>query len=149
MTPGKMTGYANSLQCDGTYNNNTGCQIGNLNTNTYGNGFNKLGGGVYATEWTSSHINVWFFPRGEIPTDITAGTPDPSKWIDPQASFIGGSDCNIDSHFADHRIVFDTTFCGDWAGDAWGYDPTCTALASTCINYVAGNPEAFKDAYAI
>lgn len=146
MTTGTMTGSVNSLQCDGDYNNNTGCQIASPDGTTYGNGFNGVGGGVYATEWTSSHIKVWFFPRSSIPSDITAGIPDPTQWKTPQAFFNGGSGCNIDTHFAKHKIVFDTTFCGDWAGSVWGSDQSCSALGSSCANFVAGNPGAFKEA---
>jgi len=46
-----------------------------------------------------------------------------------------------------HNIVFDTTFCGDWAGSVWSSDATCSALASTCQDYVANNPGDFVDAY--
>lgn len=41
----------------------------------------------------------------------------------------------------------DTTFCGDWAGAVFGSDPNCKNLASSCTNYVAANPSAFKNAY--
>ena len=44
------------------------------------------------------------------------------------------------------QILFDTTFCGDWAGKAWKQSE-CAAKAPTCEEYVANNPEAFEDAY--
>ncbi len=43
--------------------------------------------------------------------------------------------------------VFDTTFCGDWAGAVWSSSPTCSGLASTCQDYVQNNPSAFANAY--
>jgi hypothetical protein len=46
-----------------------------------------------------------------------------------------------------HNIVFDTTFCGDWAGSVWSSNPTCSQKAASCQDYVAGNPGDFADAY--
>ncbi|KAF4505318.1 hypothetical protein G6O67_007279 [Ophiocordyceps sinensis] len=65
------------------------------------------------------------------------------------ARFAGGSGCDIDSHFSNNQLVFDTTFCGDWAGnpDVWGSDKTCAAKAATCDDYVAANPGEFRDAF--
>jgi hypothetical protein len=123
----------------------TGCSFGTADTQGYGTGFNAIGGGVYSMEWTSSAISVYFFPRGGIPTDITNGTPNPSNWGTPTASF-SGSGCDIDSHFMNHNIVFDTTFCGQWAGSNWS-SGSCASLANTCDAYVGANPEAFAEAY--
>lgn len=97
-------------------------------------------------EWTDSQIAVWFFARGSIPSDITSGNPEPSGWGTPTTLF-GGSGCDIDSHFGNHNIVFDTTFCGDWAGNVWSSNSQCSAQASTCSDYVANNPSVFDDAY--
>ena len=147
MTQGIQYGTTNSMQCDGSQNGNSGC---NVNTNSsalyaYGTPFNNNGGGVYATEWTSSYIQTWFFPKGTVPSDIASGNPKPSGWGTPQSSFQGGSSCDIDAHFMNQSLVFDTTFCGDWAGNVWRGDSVCSGLASTCVDYVAGNPSAFSD----
>ncbi|KAI9847965.1 MAG: hypothetical protein M1837_001482 [Sclerophora amabilis] len=126
---------------------NAGCKITHPSTSSYGADFNAHHGGVYATEWTSQAIKIWFFTRDRIPHDIAAGTPNPSTWGQPSAHFAG--DCDIDSRFHDLRIIFDTTFCGDWAGDVWDSAETCTALphGRTCDGFVANNPTAFRDAY--
>lgn len=87
-----------------------GCSFSTASTQGYGDGFNANGGGIYAMEWTSNVIQVWFFPRGAIPKDITSGNPDPSSWSTPTAKFSGS--CDIDFHFMNHNIIFDTTFCG-------------------------------------
>jgi hypothetical protein len=126
-------------------NGNTGCSTSTANTQGYGAGFNANNGGVYAMEWTSSAIEVYFFPRNAIPGDITSGSPNPAGWGTPVASF-SGSGCDIDSHFMNHNIIFDTTFCGDWAGQVWS-SGQCASLASTCDAYVAANPKAFTQAY--
>lgn len=41
--------------------------------------------------------------------------------------------------------MFDTTFCGDWAGGVFGTDDQCKGLASSCVEYVAGSPSAFTE----
>ena len=110
---------------------------------------------MWALEWTSQSISIYFFPRNSsIPSDIsgpsasesTPMVPDPSKWGTPSAVFSG---CNIDQHFKNMSIIFDTTFCGDWAGkpDVWTQDKTCAAKAGTCADYVKNNPQDFQDAY--
>ncbi|KAJ5921700.1 CAZyme family GH16 [Penicillium verhagenii] len=124
---------------------NSGCAIVNSDTSSYGDGFNNADGGVYATEWTDSAINIWFFANSSIPSDITSGSPDPSGWGTPAASFSG--DCDISSHFSNLQIVFDITFCGDWAGDVWSSSGTCSSYASTCDDYVQNNPSAFESTY--
>lgn len=143
MTTGTQSGTLTTNQCDGTQNDNTGCQMHSNSASSYGKGFNAANGGVYATEWTSTAIKIWFFPRSSIPADITAGAPTPAGWGTPQAFFQGGSGCDIDTHFSSQSLVFDTTFCGDWAGNAWAGDATCSKLASSCVDYVAANPSAF------
>ncbi|GAD92526.1 hypothetical protein PVAR5_1119 [Paecilomyces variotii No. 5] len=145
------TGFTGSLGTSNCYvdapgqGTNAGCQISSSSSQSFGTGFNDASGGVYATEWTSDAISIWFFPRSSIPADIASGSPDPSGWGTPDANFAGA--CDIDSHFNNLQIVFDTTFCGDWAGAVWSSDSTCSALAGTCQDYVQNNPTAFKDAY--
>ncbi|OAL28501.1 hypothetical protein AYO20_09449 [Fonsecaea nubica] len=124
---------------------NAGCSMRSQDTNSYGNGFNSNGGGVYATEWTSEAISIWFFPRNAIPSDITSGNPDPSGWGLPQGQFTGG--CDIDDKVKNQQLVFDVTFCGDWAGQVWSTDAVCSPKAATCQDYVQNNPSAFQDTY--
>lgn len=126
-----------------------GCGASTSNVNNYGTGFNSVGGGVYAMQWASSGIYVWFWQRSEIPSDISNETPDTASWGQPLASFSSGNGgCDFDDYFANHNIIFDTTFCGSWAGQASTWDSsTCSNLATTCQEYVANNPAAFTDAY--
>jgi hypothetical protein len=44
--------------------NNAGCDVIDARAGSFGQGFNKANGGLYAMEWTSDAIKVWFFPRG-------------------------------------------------------------------------------------
>ncbi|KAF2199689.1 hypothetical protein GQ43DRAFT_419682 [Delitschia confertaspora ATCC 74209] len=124
---------------------NTGCLVESSSAESYGTGFNERGGGVYAMEWTSTAIRIFFFSRSSLPADIRSSSPDPSTWGTPQANF-GGS-CDIDKHFSNHRIILDTTFCGDWAGATWSSTPQCAALAGSCIDYVRDNPADFRESY--
>ena len=141
---GAFSGSFVSDNCDSSGGTNQGCQIAASNTNTYGTGFNANQGGVYATEWTGSSIQIWFFPRNSIPSDVTSGSPDPSSWGTPLAMFQGG--CDIGTSFVSQQLVFDTTFCGDWAGNSWSTS-SCASQASTCNDFVQNNPSAFTDAY--
>jgi len=131
--------------CNAGSDASTGCGVSTSNTQGYGDGFNNIGGGVYAMEWTSSSISIWFFPRSAIPSDITANAPNPNGWGTPTTVFTGNT-CDIDSNFANHNIIFDTTFCGDWAGEVWS-SGSCAAVADTCNDYVGANPGAFSEAY--
>lgn len=145
---GLFSGTISTPNCDvkaAGQPNNAGCQILMSNSASYGTGFNQGQGGVYATEWTSDHISIWFFPRSAIPADISSGTPNPGNWGQPAARFAGG--CQIDNFFSNHQIVFDTTFCGDWAANVWTTDPVCSSKAPTCQSFVQNNPSAFKDAF--
>jgi hypothetical protein len=79
---------------------NAGCLIKSPSFQTFGNGFNAIGSSIYAAEWTSTAISIYFFARNAIPADITSGNPDPSGWGEPRAG-----DCDIDSHLVDQKIV--------------------------------------------
>lgn len=72
-------------------------------------------------QWTSAAIQIWYFPRNAIPASITDATdsdgPDPATFGTPSANFQGS--CDIDANFFNHSVVFDTTFCGSYAGNTW------------------------------
>ncbi|KAE9978513.1 hypothetical protein EG328_001423 [Venturia inaequalis] len=145
----KFTGSIKTSNCDvnaAGQGMNVGCGIGTRDTMTYGDGFNNEGGGVYATEWTGEAIRVFHFVRSNIPADILAGTPDPTTWGAPLALFTG---CDFDSYVKNQTIVFDTTFCGQWAGskDVWQADAVCSKKAATCEDHVKNNPADFAGAY--
>lgn len=136
----------NTLTTDcNTSNGNTGCGVSTSNTNNFGTGFNTVGGGTYAMQWASSGIYVWFWQRGSVPSDILNDAPNTWGWGQPLATFTGGG-CNFDTFFNNQNLIFDTTFCGTWAGGVWG-NGQCAGMASTCEEYVADNPAAFTDAF--
>jgi nicotinate-nucleotide pyrophosphorylase (carboxylating) len=129
---------------------------------SFGPAFNAQGGGVFAMEWTSSGISVWFFPYSNsssfsaaaaFPADLlsssSSASPIPSiaNWGEPAAAF-AGSGCDFDARFQNLSIVVNTALCGDWAGQVWqsGGCAKSTGVA-TCDEYVARNPKAFTEAY--
>jgi hypothetical protein len=72
--------------------------------------------------------------------DITAGNPNPAAWGKPFAYFALGTNCPA-SHFRNHTMTINLTFCGAWAGNSWvwGSDSVCAAKG-TCVDFVRKNP---------
>lgn len=134
----------------------SGCRVPATTANNYGDAFNAQGGGIYAMQWTSDFLKVWFFPRGSIPPEVQAAldngqaTPDVSMFGLPEATFASGNGCEMDAHFKENRLIFDTTFCGDWASSAW--PAKCPSVAGkksreSCEIYVGAHPEEYEGAY--
>ena len=142
---GKGSNGQPCTNCDvkaaGQYNNQ-GCGITG-SANSYGAPFNANRGGVFATEWTAAGIQVWYFARGAIPSDIASGKPAPSAWGRPYAKFDFGASCPS-SHFKENNIIFDLTFCGDWASSSFGKQ--CPNKGS-CNDFVKNSPADFTEAY--
>jgi hypothetical protein len=100
-----QSGVSNNDNFDCQLDNPVGCSVKGP-VGSYGSSFNAQGGGVFAMEWTSTFIRIYFFSRNAIPADIIAGKPDPSKWGIPAADFdsqYGG--CDIDANFPPQTIV--------------------------------------------
>lgn len=144
---GRFTGERRNLDC-AIGDNNVGCGYNPpaSDTSSYGDGFNAVGGGVYAVQWNNEFLSVWHFPRGSIPEDIDAKVPDPSGWGLPQAVF-GGADCDVNEYYNNMNLVLNINFCGDYAGSTWNDFKTCNDKAPTCDEYVADNPDAFENVY--
>jgi hypothetical protein len=111
-----------------------------------GAAFNNLGkGGVYVLEWLQDNfIRAFYFERDQIPADLLIKAPTPDTWGKPYARFeLNDESCSSD-HFHSHKIIFDNTFCGDWAGSTFG--SSCSYEVS-CTDYVKYNPEFFAESY--
>ncbi|KAF1992129.1 glycoside hydrolase family 16 protein [Aulographum hederae CBS 113979] len=147
---GTQTGKLVTNNCAYYPGYNVGCGTTSPTNTSYGAGFNAIGGGVYAMEWTSFYIRIWFFPRGAIPLSITSGIPNPATDFGlPNADFRGN--CNIDDKFKNHTIIFNIDFCGDYAGPDYS-KTTCPQTANlsswdSCVTYVGNNPQALTEAY--
>ncbi|KAF9555563.1 hypothetical protein CPC08DRAFT_695392 [Agrocybe pediades] len=128
----------NHTDCDANKNSNSGCNVIEMSRASYGPYFESQGGGILAMKWDENDISIWSFYRAAIPTDITAGTPNPSLWGLPSAKLMNTM-CNIPKFFANHSIVFDITFCGDWAGNSYassGCPGTCAERIMDPANFV-------------
>ncbi|KAJ9111828.1 hypothetical protein QFC20_002415 [Naganishia adeliensis] len=155
---GKLTtGSFDQFNCASYETSNQGCGVRDTyHSDGYGEGYNAVGGGVVAMKWDAEGIKIWWFNRNSIPADITAEQPMPSTWGTPVADF-PSTDCDPYKYFYDHFNIFDTTFCGDWAGadNVWNYagyagqDQSCAAMTgyATCSDYVLNKGSAFNDAY--
>lgn len=155
------TEIVDSYNCDdtatssayGSQSLNQGCSARNTAAGAYGKAFNANGGGVVVMEWTSNFIKMWNFPPGKVPQSLLDGKPDTTTFGTPQFDTEGGTGTTAD-HFANHQIVFDTTFCGNYAGQDYFWQQTsCYKNNPTkyakCKDYVAANPAAFANAYWI
>ncbi|CAE7208322.1 unnamed protein product [Rhizoctonia solani] len=145
---------AASLNCAADETGNQGCGQLNSKPNNYGKAFNDNGGGVYAMKWDKSGISIYFFPRDQIPSDIDNEAPRPDTWGTPTGNWPAQS-CDPFEFMKDHIMIFDTTLCGDWAGNAWqssgiaGQTQTCAAKTgyNTCLDYIRNEGANLKDAY--
>lgn len=75
-----QTGEIVTTDCNVYDNDNEGCGGWATSTETYGDGMNNVGGGVYAMDWRSNGIRIWYFPPNGIPRDIQNGKPTTSGW---------------------------------------------------------------------
>ncbi|PFH54498.1 glycoside hydrolase family 16 protein [Amanita thiersii Skay4041] len=135
----------NHTDCNALINDNAGCGIVEWSRASYGPYFDAQGGGVFVMKWDEEGIAVWSFYRAAVPKDIVEGTPDPANWGLPSAE-LWAQGCDPLKFFANHSIIFDITFCGDWAGNSYAtsgcpgtcedrlIDPANFANASWSIN---------------
>ncbi|KAF1999549.1 glycoside hydrolase family 16 protein [Amniculicola lignicola CBS 123094] len=156
-----QTGTWKDTNCNVEHDGNMGCGTKFSDANSLGEAFNQNGGGVYAMEWTSSTVNVWFFPPTFVPASLSTlasfdpsiSHPDPSTFGIPSASFSGPCSSSFGEKLFNHTIVIDTTFCGGWAGGSFGKGATkCPTLSGassveSCVDFVGNHPEAFAEAY--
>jgi hypothetical protein len=127
--------------------NNQGC-IQEGPVDSLGPGFNRMGGGTFAAEWApqQGHFRTWFWPRDQEPDDIKEGAPNPETWGTPYSFFRLGLNCPKE-HFSRMQLMFDLSFCGDWAGGTFPRDCPRFAEKMTCEDLVAFHPEELQDAY--
>lgn len=138
----KESGSSLTSDCYNGTNSNAGCGV-QASPATFGPAFNSNGGGIYATELRSAGIRTWFFPRSQIPSDITSESPDPSTWGEALADF-PSTDCDISSHFRNQSIIANIDICGQFAGAAEVFN-TLGGCPGTCVDYVTKQPGSVYD----
>ncbi|OBZ70659.1 putative glycosidase C21B10.07 [Grifola frondosa] len=151
-----QSGHTTSTNCDASVNYNQGCGVSFAKPASYGVPFNEVGGGYFAILRTQKGVSIWFWSRNDpaVPSEIKCPSgllgdltppsifPTP-QWGQPEANFPTGSQCDYDSHFDSHMLMFDLTFCGDWAGA----DYDSSGCGGTCMDLVNNHPQAFSNAY--
>ncbi|RXW23623.1 hypothetical protein EST38_g2236 [Candolleomyces aberdarensis] len=99
---------------------NRGCIVAESKPNSFGPGFSEAGGGVYALLLEPTSINVWFFSRADIPSNIASASRtsslDIESWGTPTAAY-PPTRCNLTQYFPPQNLILLTTLCGVWAGN--------------------------------
>ncbi len=127
-----------NTECASSGDNNAGCGLRDTDARSYGEGFNRAGGGVFAHMWGSDGIKIWHFARNEIPQDIKDKKPKPSTWPTPSA-FFASDTCDVNKHFHDHTLVIDTTLCGDLGNPTYsssGCPGSCAEAVADPNNFI-------------
>ena len=76
-----------------------------MSKGSYGPSFNAGKGGIYATWLDTDSVKIWWWPRKNIPSDVLAGNPTPSRWGTPSSIFKGGNNCDVKKYFKKLTIV--------------------------------------------
>ncbi|THH00761.1 hypothetical protein EW026_g1828 [Hermanssonia centrifuga] len=163
-----QTGTTVSTNCDAHANFNQGCGTDFTKGASYGSYFNARGGGFFVMARSRNEgIRVWFWQRDDpaVPDEVrqsgsaygVPGAPQlfpgfggpptihpDATWGTPDADFPVGDGCIYEDHFDAHMMVFDLTFCGDWAGADYPNSPGCSG---DCVDFVNNNPDEFTEAY--
>ncbi|KAH7919467.1 glycoside hydrolase family 16 protein [Leucogyrophana mollusca] len=146
VSPNETSTLVNSTDCSYDANSNQGCIVTDPSTASYGEGFASSGGGAFVTEFATSGISIWFFPRSQIPSELSsnASTIDTTTFGTPVGNW-PSTGCNINQYFEPQQLIFDITLCGDFAGNSAIFNETCTGV---CYNdYVIGPPSGYDNAY--
>jgi len=125
---------------------NSGCGQ-KMPTGSFGAPLNEGGGGTWAADWDPDehHIRTWFFKAGQEPLDLQQKQPRPEFWGTPTSYFTLDRAFCSKGHFKNMRIVFDTTFCGDYG--AATFSSACPQAGMSCDQFVRTRPRDFSEAY--
>ncbi|KAL7936945.1 glycoside hydrolase family 16 protein [Trichoderma chlorosporum] len=135
--------------CDNTFQSppsqylNQGCTANDAN-----GPWASSSGGTYAIEWTSDYIKLYNWARGAEPANLASSNPDTATWGTPAVN-LQNSNCNIDKHFNNQRLVFDIDFCGNPVGTPAYWLQSCSMATgqATCADYVARFPGDFSETF--
>ncbi|EJD00486.1 uncharacterized protein FOMMEDRAFT_127141 [Fomitiporia mediterranea MF3/22] len=135
------TGNLISTDCFNQTNFNQGCIV-DVPGPSYGAAFAQSNGGVYALNWNSSGIFIWFFQRGSIPSDLPTDSPNPDGWGLPTAAYPASS-CDFNTFIKPQTLIIDITICGNFAGQPNVFSQTCSG---NCLDLVQ-TPSNYNNAY--
>ncbi|GAA5841379.1 hypothetical protein JCM11251_006168 [Rhodosporidiobolus azoricus] len=143
------TGELTYPNCFAYANSNSGCGVSEPSANSYGEAFARNGGGVWVTEFGKDGVEMWFFERQSVPSDLSdpSATPDPSTWPNPSMA-VSSSSCNVANYFAPQHVVLNIALCGDWAGNPAVMNQTgCPITANTCYDSYVLSSSNYNEAY--
>jgi hypothetical protein len=132
---GKIDPISNGGDCNAG-NGNMGCQYvtggaEGSESVPLGHAFNEKGGGVHILWWdvsTSStpSLKLYWVPRKQVsswPNNAHQNAELVYELLQqtrPYVEFpLGADNCASDTYFYPQTFIIDTTFCGDWAGNAY------------------------------
>lgn len=49
-------------------------------------------------------VQIWFFPRSDIPDDLSSDNPNPDNWSDPQGVW-PATGCNPEEFFSNQHLI--------------------------------------------
>jgi hypothetical protein len=129
-----------------TGQNTVGCVVTETKSNSFGSGFAGQGGGVFAMQWDTDGIAMWYFARGSVPSNIgISSSPDPTTWGNASAWY-PASGCNPSTSFGPQIITLYIDICGAFAGDASTFASTCSSVAPNCSALV-DDPTNYANAF--
>ena len=125
-------------QTDNTLNSDcssgSGCGV-EFGSNSFGSQINN-GGGVFAMQYATTGVYVWFWARSDAPTGTTQGDSssiDISSWPEPQATFNFGDSCPSTMINTNQQVTMNIDLCGPWVESSTN---GCN-FGSSCEDYVA------------
>ncbi|KAJ1599279.1 hypothetical protein NDA14_005963 [Ustilago hordei] len=125
------TGTVAYTNCSAYAPSNPGCRVemNGTSTPTWGTSLNRAGGGIIAMErsfgTTGKGVRVWYFPNNSpLHSPLRSQT----------------------KQFKPHKIIFDITLCGDWAGNTYNQSG-CNAQYPACSYQVGYNGSSFNQSY--
>ncbi|BGP50602.1 hypothetical protein JCM10450v2_006521 [Rhodotorula kratochvilovae] len=148
-TSDNFSGTLTYGNCDSNANFNSGCTIRDPRASSYGSAFAAAGGGVWATQLAKDGVSIWFFPRSDVPSDLSsnASAPSPDGWGTPVA-YYPASSCATPDFFSPQHLVITMTACGDWAGNAAVMNSTgCPLKTDLCYTSYVLESSNFDTAY--
>ncbi|KAL1748320.1 glycoside hydrolase family 16 protein [Schizophyllum fasciatum] len=143
------------LNCDATVDT-TGCGFSMYDKASYGTGFNAVGGGVYAMQLSNDGVSMWWWPRDQVPADVTSGGPNPSSWGQSVVTYSSAT-CDMGSHFQDLMLIITNNLGGTFPEGVWhtagagGQDQSCADITGfgSAADFVQNSGASFADAQFI
>ncbi|KAJ7626490.1 hypothetical protein B0H17DRAFT_1110811 [Mycena rosella] len=131
-----------------TGQNTVGCVVTETKPNSFGSGFASQGGGVFAMLWDGAGIAMWYFPRADVPADVSGSgstSPDPTGWGKASAWYPASS-CDPTTTFGPQIITLYVDICGAFAGVPSLFTATCGSVAPNC-SVLVPDPTNYDTAY--